>query len=109
MFQNNITMLHGFNEIPILHSLYCLSNNFYDFYGEHEKEYQIQRKFDETSNRYIEENTLESSEPKVSLTGLKTTGPRLTAMKRRFQRNRTSFGAEQISILEKGKYENFNF
>ena len=82
---------------------------FYDFYGEHEKEYQIQRKFDETSNRYIEENTLESSVPKVSLTGLKTTGPRLTAMKRRFQRNRTSFGAEQISILEKGKYVYFSF
>ena len=77
-------------------------------YGEHEKDYKIQRKFEETPNRYIEENALESSVPvPCSLTGLKTTGPRLTAMKRRFQRNRTSFGAEQISILEKGKYVKF--
>ena len=26
-----------------------------------------------------------------------------TSMKRRFQRNRTSFGTEQIAILERGK------
>ena len=90
--------------------IYCPSYNYLMiFYGEHEKDYQIQRKFEETPNRYIEENTLESSVPKVSLTGLKTTGTRLTAMKRRFQRNRTSFGAEQISILEKGKYVYFSF
>ena len=71
-----------------------------------DKKYRENIKYAEDANTYTHSNEVEPNSAPICLDNFQGRNSGLTSIKRRFQRNRTSFGAEQIAILEKGKLLN---